>query len=297
MKTVEIRKSTESLRETFVERVVWRHTTSRLVLDAFGKVDRGLFVPENGKTLAYQDKTVWLKDGSSLSAPGLVATMTDQLDLHGTEKVLEVGTGSGYSGAILSHCAKEVHSIEYDPQLAYAAQLNLKKLGRDNVKVYRGDGFYGLPEIAPFDAVIVTGAARDVPSLLMDQLKIGGRMVVPIGSHPQLNLDLFVFQKVSDEKSWSKTIEHVNFYPVISDAPGGWHEKELDGLKIQAEQFIQWFARDQGLDPEVVYERLALDFGLKPDDKPAIHRIIDSKLEASDHNSGSFDGFPKNPTL
>ncbi|MEA3350651.1 MAG: protein-L-isoaspartate(D-aspartate) O-methyltransferase, partial [Chloroflexota bacterium] len=166
-------------RETMVREQIERrgiHTPS--VLEALRAVPRHLFLPESSRRRAYSDGAMRIGHGQTISQPYIVALMTDLLKLQADEIVLEVGTGSGYQAAILSHLAAEVHTIERHPSLSDAAKLTIESLGIDNVHFYVGDGTLGLAEHAPYDAIIVTAAAPKVPRPLLDQLDEGGRMVL-----------------------------------------------------------------------------------------------------------------------
>jgi protein-L-isoaspartate(D-aspartate) O-methyltransferase len=145
-------------------------------------VPRHLFVLAEHRRHAYSDGPLPIGGGQTISQPYIVALMTQLLELEGSEKVLEVGTGSGYQAAVLAHLADQVHTIERDPRLSRRATQVLQGLGLTNVHTYIGDGSLGLPEHAPFQAILVTAAAPDVPNVLLDQLADGGRLVIPVGS-------------------------------------------------------------------------------------------------------------------
>jgi protein-L-isoaspartate(D-aspartate) O-methyltransferase len=151
------------------------------VLDAMGRVPRHLFVPGVSLRRAYVDRAAPIGHGQTISQPLVVAIMTEALDLQGRERVLEIGTGSGYQAAILSLLASEVYSIEVVKDLAEEARARLETLGYANVHVRAGDGYKGWPEQAPFDRVIVTAAPEEVPRVLLDELAEGGILVVPVG--------------------------------------------------------------------------------------------------------------------
>ena len=151
------------------------------VLAAMRKVPREELVPEDVRASAYQDRPLPIGHGQTISQPYIVAEMSAQLELTGDERVLEIGTGSGYQAAILGELAREVYSIEIVEPLAERAAADLKRLGYGNVHVRAGDGYKGWPEEAPFDAIIVTAAPDHVPQPLIDQLAVGGRMVIPVG--------------------------------------------------------------------------------------------------------------------
>jgi protein-L-isoaspartate(D-aspartate) O-methyltransferase len=169
-------------RRTMVsEQLAARDIRDKKVLEVMGNVPRHLFVDPGSRNLAYEDYPLPIADGQTISQPYIVALMTQALELKGKEKVLEIGTGSGYQAAVLSALASRVFSIEYHPALAATAAALLKKLGCANVEVRSGDGFFGWPEEAPFDGIIVTCAARRVPEALVSQLAEGGRLLIPVG--------------------------------------------------------------------------------------------------------------------
>jgi len=151
------------------------------VLEAMSTVPRHCFVPEEHRHLAYVDGPLPIGCGQTISQPYIVALMTQMLALKGSENVLEVGTGSGYQAAILGRLARQVYTIERHASLARQAESTLHSLGYQNVHVVVGDGSEGLPEKAPFQAIIVTAAAPKVPQALLDQLDQGGRLVIPVG--------------------------------------------------------------------------------------------------------------------
>jgi len=155
------------------------------VLSALLKVERHRFVPEEYASSAYSDQPLPIGEGQTISQPYIVALMTELLELKGDEKVLEIGTGSGYQAAVLAELAKEVYTIEIVEPLASSAKKRLLDLGYQNIKVKAGDGYLGWPEAAPFDAIIITCAPDHIPEPLIQQLKEGGRMVLPVGSYSQ----------------------------------------------------------------------------------------------------------------
>lgn len=154
---------------------------SKRILKAFEKVLRHEFVPNIYQESAYEDTALPIGGGQTISQPSLVAFMTQALRLRGNEKVLEVGTGSGYQSAILSRLAKEVYTIEFIEELSERASSLFKRLGFENIHTFVGDGTLGLPKYAPFDAIIVTAGGPKIPSPLIDKLKEGGRIVIPVG--------------------------------------------------------------------------------------------------------------------
>jgi len=176
----------KTMREGMVEtQIRARGVKDPRVLAAMLKVERHIFVPKDLHTTAYSDQPLPIGEGQTISQPYIVALMTELLDLTGGEKVLEVGTGSGYQAAILAELAKEVYTIEIIEKLATSAEKLLLDLGYKNIKVRAGDGYLGWPEAAPFDAIIVTCAPDHIPRPLVDQLKEGGRMVIPVGELTQ----------------------------------------------------------------------------------------------------------------
>lgn len=159
-----------------------RGITDTATLNAMSRVSRHLFVPDFNRAASYSDHALPIGEGQTISQPYIVALMTEKLALEGTEKVLEIGTGSGYQAAVLAEIGAEVRTIEIIKKLADSARERLKEQGYTNVKVRYGDGYFGWPEEGPFDAIIVTAAANHVPPPLLDQLKDGGRLIIPLGS-------------------------------------------------------------------------------------------------------------------
>jgi protein-L-isoaspartate(D-aspartate) O-methyltransferase len=164
------------------EQLIVRDIRDRRVLQAMRDVPRHLFVLPEHRRHAYSDGPLPIGGGQTISQPYIVALMTQLLELSGEETVLEVGTGSGYQAAVLAHLARQVHTIERDPRLSERAAQVLTDLGLNNVQTHVGDGSLGLPEYAPFHAILVTAAAPDVPGALLEQLADGGRLVIPVGS-------------------------------------------------------------------------------------------------------------------
>jgi protein-L-isoaspartate(D-aspartate) O-methyltransferase len=169
----------QEMRET--ANLTGRTALSPRVAEALAKVNREAFVAPGSEPAAYENRPLPIGHGQTISQPFVVALMTELLDLQPTAKVLEVGTGSGYQSAVLAEVADQVHSIEVIPELAARAAVALSCQGYGNVELRTGDGGLGWPERAPFDAIIVTAAAPDVPPALLEQLRPGGRMVLPVG--------------------------------------------------------------------------------------------------------------------
>jgi protein-L-isoaspartate(D-aspartate) O-methyltransferase len=168
------------------EQLVARGIRDQRVLDAMRRVPREAFVPEESQALAYADRALPIQGGQTISQPFMVAVMTESLTLQGPERVLEIGTGSGYQAAILAELALEVITIERRPELADAARTRIRSLGYTNVDVLVGDGTLGLAARAPFDRILVTAGAPRVPEALAQQLSPrGGRLVIPVGSSEQ----------------------------------------------------------------------------------------------------------------
>jgi len=159
-----------------------RGVSSPSVLEAMAKVPRHEFVPAEFQGDAYADKPLPIGAGQTISQPYMVAAMTEALELTGSERVLEIGTGSGYQAAVLSLLAREIITVESHASLALSAQERLTDLGYTNVHVHSGDGSSGFPDAAPYDAILVTAAAPEIPSVLAGQLREGGRLVIPVGS-------------------------------------------------------------------------------------------------------------------
>ncbi|MDI6810046.1 MAG: protein-L-isoaspartate(D-aspartate) O-methyltransferase [Candidatus Eisenbacteria bacterium] len=204
-----------SLRERMVtEQIVKRGVKDSLVLKAMRKVPRHLFVPEYLRGQAYNDYPLPIGFDQTISQPFIVAAMTELLGLKGGEKVLEIGTGSGYQAAVLREIADKVFSIEIVEGLAKQAPGTLKAVGYSDITVIYGDGYRGLPKEAPFDAIIVTAAPGHVPQPLVDQLKNGGRMVIPVGEEYQ---ELLLITKKGNRIA-KKSVFPVRFVPMTGEA-------------------------------------------------------------------------------
>jgi protein-L-isoaspartate(D-aspartate) O-methyltransferase len=182
------------------------------VLAVMRSIPRELFVPEDVRSQAYDDHPLPIGLGQTISQPFIVALMTELLEPRKTDRVLEIGTGSGYQAAILARMAGEVYSIEIVPQLARSAAETLRTLGFPNVTVRQGDGYLGWPEKAPFDRIIVTAAPPEIPRALLAQLKPGGRLVAPIGDKIQ---ELVLVEKSADGSTTTRSILPVRFVPMV----------------------------------------------------------------------------------
>lgn len=171
----------EELERMVEEQIKRRGISNSRVLDAMLRVPRQYFVPKSQAPFAFMDGPLPIGSSQTISQPYIVALMTSLLQLEGNETVLEIGTGSGYQAAILAKLAKHVHTIEFIPLLADTARNNLSSLKFTNVDVHQGDGTLGWPDAAPYDGIIVTAAAPEVPKPLLEQLGNGGRLVIPVG--------------------------------------------------------------------------------------------------------------------
>lgn len=182
------------------------------VLTAMEKVPRHLFVPENLRACAYQDEPLPIGEGQTISQPYIVAYMTEILNLIGQERVLEVGTGSGYQTAILAEIVHQVFTVELVASLSLRAQSVLEQLGYKNIDFRVGDGTYGWPEQAPFQAILVTAAARKIPPNLESQLADGGRMIIPVGE----DFQELVLVTMKDGRLNRQNLLPVRFVPLVT---------------------------------------------------------------------------------
>lgn len=187
------------------------------VLQAMSKVPRHLFVPESLQEEAYQDAPLPIGHHQTISQPYIVAFMTEALHVKSSDRILEIGTGSGYQAAVLAELTREVYSIEILGPLYESAKNRLQQLGYRNIHLKLGDGWAGWPEMAPFDKIIVTAAADKIPEALVAQLGEGGRMIVPVGPHEE-SQDLIVGVKEKGIFRSAETIP-VRFVPLVRDSP------------------------------------------------------------------------------
>lgn len=193
-----------------------RDIKDRKVLEVMGRVPRHLFVSRDLVKKAYADHPLPIGEGQTISQPYVVALMTQSLGLKGDEKVLEIGTGSGYQAAVLAEIVKDVYTIEIRDKLTKNAEKTLNSLGYKNVKVKTGDGYFGWEEYAPFDAIMVTCAVNHIPSPLIEQLKEGGRLILPLGSTAYYQT-LTLIKKVKG-KLTVEYITDVRFVPMVGEA-------------------------------------------------------------------------------
>ncbi len=203
-------------RQMVAEQLAARDISDRRVLEAMGRVPRHLFVASSYRDQSYADYPLPIEDGQTISQPYIVALMTQCLGLEGGEKVLEIGTGSGYQAAVLAELKVRVFSIDINPRLAEQAARTLRGLGYEDIRVKSGDGFFGWPEEAPFDGIIVTCASPRLPPLLIGQLKEGGRLIIPLGGAQQYQV-LTLVTKTADGIR-TKEISGVRFVPMTGEA-------------------------------------------------------------------------------
>jgi protein-L-isoaspartate(D-aspartate) O-methyltransferase len=201
------------------EQIIGRGVKDARVLDAMRKIPRHEFLPEAIRGVAYADQALPIGEGQTMSQPYMVALMTELLELKGPERVLEIGTGSGYQAAVLAELCEKVYSVERVKMLAAQARVVLDRLGYKNVAIKVYDGTYGWKEMAPFDAIIVTAGSPDVPSTLVGQLREGGKLVIPVGErHSQ---QLVRLSKTGKGTVTEKSIPCI-FVPLIG--AHGWKE-------------------------------------------------------------------------
>jgi len=198
-----------------------REIRDERVLAAIARVPREAFLPEEMRHLAYENRPLPIGGGQTISQPTIVALMTEALQLGGSERVLEVGTGSGYQAAILAELAREVVSVERLPRLAAQAEGRLRRLGYNNVRLFVSGDALGWPAEAPYDATIVTAGAPSVPQELVEQLAVGGRMIIPVGGRDLQELTLV--RRTNDGFTTEKR-GPCRFVPLI--APGAWQPED-----------------------------------------------------------------------
>ena len=211
--SAELAETREARERMVQEQMVVRGIRDPRVLEALRKVPRHRFVPPGVQAFAYADSPLPIGFGQTISQPYVVAFMTEALELKPQDRVLEIGTGSGYQAAVLSLLVREVYSMEIVEQLSKQAEARLKEMGYGNVHVRIGDGYRGWPEAAPFDAIIVTAAPPDVPPVLVAQLRLGGRMVVPVGRYQQ---DLIRLRRTANGLE-RESLLPVSFVPMVPE--------------------------------------------------------------------------------
>ncbi|MBU1784811.1 MAG: protein-L-isoaspartate(D-aspartate) O-methyltransferase [Candidatus Omnitrophica bacterium] len=199
------------------EQIKRRGITDEKVLKAMSKVERHLFVSDEMKGEAYEDHPLPIGSEQTISQPYIVAYMTEAVRLMPEDRVLEIGTGSGYQSAVLAEIVKEVFSVEIIKGLADRAREGLKEMGYTNIEIKHGDGYSGWPENAPFDAIVVTAAPREIPEQLKEQLKVGGRMIIPVGD---LFQQLYLITR-TEHGFEEKTLLPVRFVPMVEEKGTG----------------------------------------------------------------------------
>src|SRR5215467_3519886 len=212
------------LRREMVEKaIVARGVRDELVLSAMRRVPREAFLPHQLREFAYTDSPLPIEEGQTISQPYIVAFMTEAMALQGGERVLEIGTGSGYAAAVLAEIAADVYTVERIGQLAEKAASTLADLGYDNVRVLHGDGTKGWPDHAPYDGIIVAAGGPKIPEALKEQLKVGGRLVMPVGRDPKIQ-ELVRVTRISEDEYRREDLADVRFVPLIGHE--GWTPTE-----------------------------------------------------------------------
>src|SRR2546421_2392821 len=211
----------QARREMVAHQILERGVRSKAVARAMREVPREAFIGADMQEFAYADSPLPIGEGQTISQPYIVAYMIEALELEGGERVLEIGTGSGYAAAVLSRIARELYTIERHPSLARDARAALERLGYDNVQVIEGDGTRGWPEAAPYDAIVVAAGGPEVPPALRAQLAIGGRLVMPIGDTPR-EQRLVRVERTGEDEYQQEDLLPVRFVPLIGEQ--GWAE-------------------------------------------------------------------------
>ena len=261
-----------SLRKEMVERdIAARGVCDELVLDAMRKVPRELFLPENLREFAYEDAPLPIAGDQTISQPYIVAFMAEALMLKGGEKILEIGAGSGYAAAVLSEIATDVYTVERLGQLADKAAATLADLGYNNVHVLHGDGTRGWPEHAPYDAIVVAAGGPQVPESLKEQLKVGGRLVIPVGAD-QRSQELVRVTRISKDEYRSEDIADVRFVPLIGEE--GWASRGKKDSRARVRRPFACFARrgDAGSKPRRRRRVVSVDRDSRSRSAAAAHR-------------------------
>ncbi len=210
----------EKQREDMVNRqLIHRGISDTRVIEAMKKVSREDFVPPDKLEMAYVDSPLPIGEGQTISQPYIVALMIEEAKLSPEDEVLDIGTGSGYAAAVISRIVRNVYAIEINEILAAKAEATLAKLGYDNIRITAGDGSMGWNTHAPYDAVIVAAGGRDVPAPLIEQLRIGGRLVIPVGGTPGMQ-ELIRVTRIESDQTRREKITDVRFVPLVGKA--GW---------------------------------------------------------------------------
>ncbi len=207
--------ATERRQQMVEQQLAGRDITDKATLRAMAKIPREAFVPLSQRPFAYEDRPLPIGDGQTISQPYMVAFMTQALRLRPTDRVLEIGTGSGYQAAVLSQIVDTVYTVEIIPSLANRASRTLKQINIKNVQVRTGDGYFGWNEKAPFDAIIVTAGAESIPPILVDQLAEDGVMVIPVGPHRGVRQLIRLTKKKGRIRT--RSLMEVRFVPFVRD--------------------------------------------------------------------------------
>ncbi|KAF0218620.1 MAG: protein-L-isoaspartate(D-aspartate) [Geobacteraceae bacterium] len=217
-------KNLSELRDIMInDHLIARGISDPAVIAAMREVPREEFIPGKLVDFAYEDSPLPIEEGQTISQPYMVALMAESLELSTADPVLEIGTGSGYSAAVLSRIAARVYTVEHFASLAQSAAERFKLLGYDNIRVLVGDGTLGWREYAPYKAIVVTAGAPEVPKPLMEQLAVGGRLVIPVGPHLHMQT-LIRVRRVAADEYHSEELCDVQFVPLIGAA--GWRERD-----------------------------------------------------------------------
>jgi len=274
-------------REMVDQHIAARGVRSPAVLAAVGKVPREAFLPERLREFAYEDTPLPISEGQTISQPYIVAFMIEALALEGGERVLEIGAGSGYAAAVLGEIAGDVYTVERIGQLAEKAASVLAGQGYSNVHVLHGDGTLGWREHAPYDAIIVAAGGPAVPESLKEQLKIGGRLVIPVGSDPRVQ-ELVRVTRLSEEKFSSEDIADVRFVPLVGEE--GWAPAASESIR-PGRAADRGEAKDRALAGELACACESFEDIDSADLAPLLERIGDARvvlLGEATHGSSEF---------
>jgi len=262
-----------TLRDRMVERQVEkRGVRSARVLESLRTVPREAFLPASMRVFAYEDSPLPIAAGQTISQPYIVGLMIEALDLKGGEDVLEIGTGSGYAAAVLSRIARNVYTVERIGQLAEKAAVTLADLGYANVHVLHADGTRGWPEHAPYDAIVVAAGGPDVPASLKAQLKVGGRLVIPVGIDRRVQ-ELVRVTRLSEHEYETEDIADVRFVPLVGEE--GWGREEDRGVQPQRGKGM---TSDGGLARTITTSCERFETIASVDMEPLLRRIGDARI-------------------
>jgi len=267
--------------------IVARGVNSELVLNAFNKVPREAFVPKELQEFAYEDTPLPIGEGQTISQPYIVALMTEILLLQGGEKVLEIGAGSGYAAAVLAEIADEVYTIERIGQIAAKATSTLQELGYENVHVLHADGTRGWSEHSPYDAIVVAAGGPNIPESLKKQLKIGGRLVIPVGSNPRAQ-ELVRVTRTGESDFEYEDIADVRFVPLIGQE--GW-EAENEELVVSQKPKVKHEVKKSSLVHKLRNVAEPFDSLDDADLEPLLKRIGDARVVLLGEASHGTDEF------